>query len=286
MRSRPHAQARAQNSGNILLVLFLGAILAATMWVMRNGVARDPYVYQAKFASFTHLLTAAPPETVEVTPSVFDQEAAMTPRELMTRWDPLVIEASRRFHVPANWIRAVMRMESGGRTVEAGDMPITSDAGAVGIMQVMPGTYDEMREQYNLGADPYDPHDNVIAGAAYLRWLHGKYGYPAMFAAYNDGPGNLEDHLNNGRKLPTETKHYIATISRMLGRTSNTAKFTRPDGSPVLIDSTKVKSLRAAAPGEYGDGVQAVLNIGRKIQAVREDVATVTALLRDHGGNL
>jgi hypothetical protein len=160
----------------------------------------------------------------------------------------------------------------------------------MGIMQVEPGTYEEMRAQYGLGADPYDPHDNVMAGAAYLRWLHGKYGYPAMFAAYNDGPGNLDDHLSRGRKFPAETKRYIAGISKLLGTAKSgkpaMAKFTRPDGSPVWIDSTKVNAVRPAVPGEYGGSVQAVMRIGKKLQAVREDVATASALLHGHGGKV
>ncbi len=273
-------------------MLFLGFILVATAWVMHSGAARDPYVGRAGLASFTRLLkeAVAPQETVEVTPSVFDREAAMTPQALMARWDPQVAEASRRFQLPEKWIRAVIRMESGGRTVLADNKPITSDTGAMGIMQVEPGTYDEMRRQYGLGADPYNPQDNILAGAAYLRWLHGRYGYPAMFAAYNDGPGNLEDHLNRGRSFPKETRNYIAGIARMLGIGNSgkaaMAKFTRPDGSAVWIDSAKVSSLRPAAPGEYDDSVHTVVNIGKKPQAVREDVATVTALLRDRGGNV
>jgi membrane-bound lytic murein transglycosylase B len=211
---------------------------------------------------------------------------------LMARWEPLIAEASGRFHVPANWIRAVMRMESGGRTVLAGDMPITSDAGAMGIMQVEPGTYDEMRRQYGLGNDPYDPHDNVMAGAAYLRWLHGKYGYPAMFAAYNDGPGEFDDHLQKGRELPAETRNYVQAIGRSLHDSAMTApgvqkaQLTRPDGTKVDIDIAKVSAVRAAIPGEYAPDVQAVVSMGRLQQGVRETVAGATTLLRQHGARI
>ena len=98
----------------------------------------------------------------------------------------------------------------------AEDQPITSSTGAVGIMQVMPETYEEMRAQYGLGADPRDPHDNVFAGTAYLRWLKSKYGYPAMFAAYNDGPGHYESYRHRVRRLPSETDAYIKAIAKML----------------------------------------------------------------------
>ncbi len=143
------------------------------------------------------------------------QETMMSATALLHRWDPLIAEASRRFGVPADWIRAVMRVESGGRTM-LDDKPITSRAGAVGIMQVMPGTYDEMAEQYGLGADRYNPHDNVFAGAAYLRWLHDRYGFPDMFAAYNGGPGTLEANRRGDEELPKETRNYLASVTSIL----------------------------------------------------------------------
>ena len=81
----------------------------------------------------------------------------MSSSELMNRWDPFVAEASRKFGVSEAWIKAVMRVENGGRTVQAGDHPITSRAGAMGLMQLMHGTYNEMRAQYGLGANPLQP---------------------------------------------------------------------------------------------------------------------------------
>jgi soluble lytic murein transglycosylase-like protein len=58
----------------------------------------------------------------------------------LDRWQPFITEASLRFNVPERWIRAVMQAESGGQTMLNGH-PITSNAGAMGLMQVMPGTY-------------------------------------------------------------------------------------------------------------------------------------------------
>ena len=116
----------------------------------------------------------------------------------MNRWQGLIAEASDRFHIPANWIRTVIQMESGGRTMLNEEKPITSPVGAVGLMQLMPGTYDQMRRQHNLGANPFNPHDNIMAGAAYLSWLHHRMDIPAMFVAYNDGPGNLEAKRSQG----------------------------------------------------------------------------------------
>jgi hypothetical protein len=231
------------------------------------------------------------PETVVVTPdsSVFAKEQAMSPAALIARWEPLVQQASQKFHVPAQWIRAVMRQESGGRTVLADNSPIVSAAGAMGIMQVMPGTYSEMAAQYRLGSDPFDPHDNIFAGAAYLNWLHHKYGYPAMFAAYNDGPGNIEDHLHRGRPLPAQTRGYIASIAHFLKNKSaglTSVALTQPDGAKVKIDPAKVTGVQPAMPGIYADDVHAVIAMGKAHRGVRENVAQAMALLREHGANI
>ena len=78
-----------------------------------------------------------------------------------------------------------MRVES------LGDPLALSPKGAMGLMQIMPDTWSELRSRYGLGADPYDPHDNIIAGAAYLRELHDRYGERGFLAAYNAGPESL-----------------------------------------------------------------------------------------------
>ncbi len=131
-------------------------------------------------------------------------------------WRPYIRQASDRFTVPQQWIRAVMRQESGGHEYLHGQ-PITSGAGAMGLMQLMPATYADLQAQYGLGSDPYEPHDNIMAGTAYIRQMYQKYGAPAFLAAYNAGPQRLEDYLSNGRSLPNETIDYVAAIAPNLG---------------------------------------------------------------------
>src|SRR5450755_4655919 len=80
------------------------------------------------------------------------------------------------------------------------------------VRRLMPKTYAEMRERLNLGADPYDPHDNILAGVGYLRAMYDRYGYPYLFAAYNAGPQRLDDYLFDGIPLPNETKAYLGAI--------------------------------------------------------------------------
>jgi hypothetical protein len=126
-------------------------------------------------------------------------------------WGPYIREASARFDLPDIWIRSLMRVESGGKEFLDGKL-ITSGAGAMGLMQVMPGTYDELRDRYNLGDDPFDPHDNIMAGVAYMREMYELYGSPGFLAAYNAGPARLDDYLSNVRPLPDETRRYVAMI--------------------------------------------------------------------------
>jgi hypothetical protein len=128
--------------------------------------------------------------------------------------DPLtafVAEASQRFGVPVSWIRAVMHAESGE------DIHALSPKGAMGLMQIMPATWASLRARHGLGANPYDPHDNILAGAAFLRELHDRYGSPGFLAAYNAGPGRYEDHLATGRPLPEETRAYVGAIAPLIG---------------------------------------------------------------------
>ncbi|WMS43171.1 lytic transglycosylase domain-containing protein [Acuticoccus sp. MNP-M23] len=131
--------------------------------------------------------------------------------------DPIaahIAEAAQRFGIPEHWIATVMGAES------AGDARAISHAGAQGLMQVMPATWEDLRIRHRLGSDPFDPRDNVLAGAAYLREMYDRYGtIPAMLAAYNAGPDRYDEHLATGRPLPAETRAYVDLIAPALGAT-------------------------------------------------------------------
>lgn len=278
------------------------ACLAALGWAVWATATHTPPVQPSAPAPVVMLEKVVSTPQVALPQPVFDAENAMALAARLDRWDRLVDEAAKRFHVPRDWIVAVMRQESGGRTVLEGDVPITSIKGAMGLMQVMPDTYRDMRLDYRLGKDPYDTHDNVMAGAAYIKFLEGKYGYPALFAAYNDGPGNVEAMLAGKRDLPAETIAYLTNIRIRLGDAprpgesglklasaaamSTTVRLTRPDGQSVSIESASVKGVRAVLPGEYPESAAAVIDLGKSRQAVREDVASTTQLLKAAGAKL
>ncbi|MCB1556926.1 MAG: lytic transglycosylase domain-containing protein [Alphaproteobacteria bacterium] len=124
--------------------------------------------------------------------------------------DAAIAEASQRFAIPENWIRAVIKIESGG------DADAVSPKGATGLMQLMPGTWAEMQKAYDLSGDPFDPHANILAGTAYLKAMYERFGYPGLFAAYNAGPGRYEAFLNAEKTLPKETRDYLEKIEESL----------------------------------------------------------------------
>ncbi len=134
-------------------------------------------------------------------------------------WGPYVVEASRRFDVPDVWIREVMHVESGGYQFRASGALTTSPVGAMGLMQLMPETYDEVRARYTLGDDAFDPHNNIMAGAAYIREMYDAFGSPGFLAAYNAGPARLEDYLTHNRPLPDETRRYVYMIGTRIAGT-------------------------------------------------------------------
>lgn len=162
----------------------------------------------------------------------------------LDRWSLHIAEASSRFGMPIEWIRRVMRAESGGRTTLNG-RPIVSHAGAMGLMQLMPGTWREMRAALGLGSDPHDPRDNILAGTAYLRMMYDRFGYPGLFAAYNAGPARYARHLATGRRLPRETVTYLAEVT---GSRPSEPMARREDVPAQTLFALRARSL----PSEIG----------------------------------
>lgn len=221
-------------------------------------------------------------------------------------WGPYIKEASQRFDVPEIWIRAVMKQESSGNSFA------TSGPGAMGLMQLMPPTYDELKAAYNLGDDAYDPHDNIAAGAAYIRQMYDIYGSPGFLAAYNGGPGRLDDFLTRNRTLPLETRRYVASIgpriqganpqrrsqadllveSRSLGGGVDPALYAaavQPSSSRRTALSPQANSVQQAWASRMGGGSQGSADSLNTASLNRMDSATTESLngqsLGNAGGN-
>lgn len=165
--------------------------------------------------------------------------------QTVANWRPFVAEASERFGLPIAWIERVMHAESGGRTMLNG-RPIVSRAGAMGLMQLMPGTWNEVRSALGLGNDPFDPRDNILAGTAYLRRMYDRFGYPGMFAAYNAGPGRYAAFLAGRQALPGETEAYLFALTDERRTTSAARAAQRLEGLFVQLGPTGRTELPAS----------------------------------------
>jgi len=186
-----------------------------------------------------------------------------------------VTEASKRFGVPKHWIRAVMHAESGEK------LRARSQKGAMGLMQIMPKTWTELRVRYGLDADPYDPHDNILAGAAYIRELYDRYGAPGFLAAYNAGPGRYERHLATGRPLPDETQAYVATLASMINRTRTNV----PIGAVARSLAWANSSLFAARSAGISSNGSSPADMRQNRSSRAHGVVDLSALV-PHSGNL
>jgi soluble lytic murein transglycosylase-like protein len=114
----------------------------------------------------------------------------------------LVTGAAHTYGVKRDLVFAVIDAESHG------DPAAVSRAGAMGLMQLMPGT----STQYGV-SNPFDPQSNVAGGVHYLRDLLHRYHGNVSFAlaAYNAGPG-LVDAVHGIPAIP-ETRSYVARIT-------------------------------------------------------------------------
>ena len=99
-----------------------------------------------------------------------------------------------------------------------------------------------------LGGNPYDPRDNILAGAAYLREMHDRYGSPGFLAAYNAGPGRYEEYLA-GRPLPAETRAYVATLASIVGGGELTGPVTVAAADPLAWTRAPLFVVQSAGSG-------------------------------------
>ena len=107
------------------------------------------------------------------------------PRPSPGELEPLIHEVSQQHNLPPSLIKAVIRVESNFNP------GATSPKGAQGLMQLMPGTADDLQV-----VNPYDAQENVWAGTRYLKMLLEKFNYrlPLALAAYNAGPKRVDQH--------------------------------------------------------------------------------------------
>jgi soluble lytic murein transglycosylase-like protein len=164
----------------ILLSIFLLGSLAPAqgetyLRVRKNGVVR----YYFSTRPSTNPLVAAGSRRGQVLRPL--SRNLPSPDKL----EPLIHEVSRQQNLPPSLVKAVIQVESNFNP------GATSPKGAQGLMQLMPGTAEDLQV-----VNPYDVHENVWAGTRYLKMLLEKFHYrlPLALAAYNAGPKRVDRH--------------------------------------------------------------------------------------------
>jgi len=262
--------------------LALGAAAAMAAFGVALGAAHAQQVVTMPRAGVT-VVTAPAPGSTPGLPRVINMITEGTPAGgNVDRWATHIREAADRFGIPEAWIREVMRMESGGNPVAQ------SWAGAQGLMQVIPSTYAVLRAQHGLGPNAYEPRDNILAGAAYIREMYDLYGFPAFLAAYNAGPRRVEGFMS-GQPLPAETVNYLNVLGPRLRGTTvaegplaaflRGAEATSPTGAAVVNVAAALAAYQPAQPANA-----AAPAMGPQIIAVGQGGPRVAPVPRDATG--
>jgi soluble lytic murein transglycosylase-like protein len=189
-RKQPRAGADRRR-GERRRAVVRNVVLAAVSIVLPHKVKLQPFD--------NRLLPPAPPPVVT---SRIENIAAVAPEHA---YDRFILEASREHRVDAVLIRSVIQAES------AFDAMAVSRAGALGLMQLMPEVAAEMGVE-----DPFDPRQNIMGGAKYLRRLldlhRGRV--RLALASYNAGVGNVSQY--GGVPPFPETQKYVKEVTRLI----------------------------------------------------------------------
>jgi soluble lytic murein transglycosylase-like protein len=217
----------------LALTIALPAVADAQIYVWRDASGNMVLSDKAKDPS-------AEVKTYAVAKTATFKTTNGTVSSRATKYDAL-IEESATFHgVDANLVRAVIQQESGFNP------RATSRVGAMGLMQLMPATAEE------LGVtDPYNPMQNIRAGVSYLKGLLVKFSHNVelALAAYNAGAGAVRKY---GNVVPPyrETKDYVKRITKAVESSTPPKPATKIYRTLEIVNGHPVVKLTTVAPRE------------------------------------
>lgn len=167
---------------------------------------------------------------------------------------PILLAAAQQYGVPPEVAERVMHIES------RGNPNALSPAGAIGPMQLMPGTARE------LGVDPHDPVQNINGGVQYLAKMINQFGPEYGPAAYNAGPGRVGKFLAGQGSLPAETQNYMALMKgdNMPVTALPMARGAMGGVTPIELIGGREGNLKVQDPSQISpEAIEATANINR-----------------------
>lgn len=174
-------------------------------------------------------------------------------RKSEQKYDSLILEAANKYGIDVNLLKAIIKQESGF------DRKSKSRTGAMGLMQLMPGTAKD------LGVtDAYDPRQNIMGGSKHFAGLLKKYNgnVKLALAAYNAGEGNVKKY--GGVPPFAETQDYIKQINKFYGRYSKTASSAY--GTPTGMFDSISGPMRNTMSGPLDLGYDSINGMSSRVQ--------------------
>jgi hypothetical protein len=214
----------------------------------------SPFATSREVKQVTAKEEGRPAETLRKETSRVERPTAARDLERMA-----IYEGSK-YNLDPSLIRHVLLKETGGLKEKASAV---SPAGAIGVMQLMPGTARDMGVK-----DPYDPVQNIEGGVKYLAKMQRKYDDPKIAAiAYNWGPGNTDRWLAQGgdfNRLPRETQGYIRGLAQG-GSVKHFVKGGDTDDDTYFQDPLGAPSY-STEDSDYKDILKQPVHIGEKLE--------------------
>jgi hypothetical protein len=196
---------RMASAKNTVNYAILGLVLGLLSWIILYTI--NPNLVKVSLGETVPCTLTTKGTTTGKTTTVTNEKydaisLKKSTKDRVNSYCNIISEASQKYGVPENIIKAVIDQESGGI------YNARSPAGAVGLMQLMPGTAS------GLGVtDRTDPNQNIMGATKYLSQMYNKYGnWTDALGAYNFGPGNYNKYLNGKKSLPKETQKYIPSV--------------------------------------------------------------------------
>jgi len=198
--------AKMTSAKNTVNYAILGLVLGLTSWIILYTI--NPNLVKVSLGEPVPC-TMEWPDSGTGSPSTTSgkynpADLKKSTKERVKGFCDIIKQAAARYQVPESMIMALIDQESRG-------IPdARSPKGALGLMQLMPGTAADLGVTNSA-----DPYQNIMGGTRHLAWLHKTYGngnWERTLIAYNWGQGNLINKYDKNGWLPPETRAFVPSV--------------------------------------------------------------------------